>query len=476
MNLKATILAMFVVAALSCTAVPVSASSLSVELMDALHEQGVISDASYDELKKTAASGDEDAVSRELVELLHNNGTINDSSYQRLSEAAKRPVPQSSPAVTSAPDPAPTGDRPAGAAMSEVEEGFARLGGDIKLKIGAWVQGGFVYDDLGSNSGALPGSSAVTDSGNSFHFRHARPYLNFAFRDKTGFRIMMDAADTSGKPLRDVFVWFDYIPYTRVTFGQFLTPFGSESWRAPFENPMINYSYATTLMQLTNFRDTGLMIAPTYKTEVAGMPLKVGLATALIQGNGINGSDENGHKDVIGRAWVEPFVPGLQVGGSWYIGKNRVGNINPDWQRWGAEINYSPELVPGLALRGEYLFQSKYYAATAPATYPNRYVHSSGWYAQASYRLSGFDGGLGFLNNVQPAVRYEEMDEDMAVADNGRSKLTLGVNYWFNKYLRLLADYEIIDADSALATNTIMPKGIDAVDHNMLTTHLQLWF
>lgn len=456
------------------SSVAVQAASLSTELMDVLHEQGVISDASYDELKKTVATGGEEAAQAQLVELLYKNGTINEASYKRLSEAANHAAPQSSPAqpVAAATDTS----RPAPQAFSEVEEGFARLGGgDIKLKIGAWVQGGFVYDDSGANSGALPGSSTITNSGNSFQFRFARPYLNFAFKDKTGFRVMMDAADTAGKPLRDVFVWFDYIPYTRVTFGQFLTPFGGETWRAPFDNPMINYSLGSTLMQFTNFRDTGIMVAPKFKTEVAGKPFAAGLSTALIQGNGINASDDNDHKDIIGRAWVEPMVPGLQLAGSWYFGKSNNTTFDTDWRRWGAELNYAPVYAPGLAVRGEYLFQKKYYAT------PARYVNSTGWYAQAAYRMNGFDRGMNFLNNVEPTVRYEQLDEDTAVPDNTRTKLTLGFNYWFNKYLRLMTNYEIITADRGLnpiTGTTIMSAGkdIDRVDHNVLTSHLQIWF
>jgi len=475
MRLLKVAVAVFMILACAC-ATAFADDSMSGALLEVLHEQGVINDARYGEIKKAGETGGEQAMTRQLLEVLHEGGTISDEAYQRLvgkADAEKAAREARSAEAVSSPRATPTGDRPAEQAFEAVEEGFARLNNNnIKLKIGAWMEGGYSYDANGSSAGALPGSSTVnTNSGNQFYVRFARPYFNFSFKEKIGFRLVLDA--TGAPPLRDMYIWFDYIPYTRVTFGQFLTPFGSEVWRAPFENPMINYSLASTLMQFPNLRDIGVMVASKYSTEVAGMPLGAGVSVALINGSGMNNPDDNDHKDVIGRAWVEPFLPGLQVGGSWFVGKSTFKVGNRDWDRWAAEVNYKPSFLKGLALRGEYLFQRKFYET------PNRMVHSEGWYAQASYRPSGLDGGLSFLNDVETSLRYEELDEDTAIADNTRTRLTAGVNYWFNKYLRLMVNYESISADSGLEHNpsaSNMPKGIYTDDDEVVTTHLQIWF
>lgn len=499
-------------------------SSVSSALTDVLHTKGVIDDATYNDLKNAQAVGGDQALNSKLVEVLHNKGILDDASYNKLAEQAKAPVvavaPQASPASA-----APS-DRPLEKAFSAVEEGFAKLGGDtVKLKIGTWTQLGYVYDNAGSNQGALPYSSApVSNSSNQFYIRFARLYFNGTLGDKVGFRVMLDGAGTP--PLRDAYAWFDYIPYTRVTLGQFLTPFGDETWRAPFELPMINYSMAAGLMQFPNFRDIGLMASSKYITK-GPWPVGGGFATALINGSGMNTSDNNDTKDWIGRAWINPFVPGLSVGGSWYLGKTDVQRSSSnarvwnrfDNQRWGAELDYAPTFLKGLMVRAEYLQQRKFFnsfyepvvtrASAAPfgitassfndsskifaattettatalsKTSPFRQLrpgeiklyHSEGWYAEAAYRVNGLTGGLRFLNDFEPTFRYDYLDEDMATKNNSRNRYTFGLNYWVNKYTRILTNYESISAGDGLKSKSLV--NVDNFGHQVVTTNIQIWF
>lgn len=457
-------------------------SSVSTALTEVLHTKGVIDDATYSDLKNAQAVGGDQALDSKLVEVLHNKGILDDATYNKLAEQAKAPVvavaPQASPASA-----APSG-RPLDKAFSAVEEGFAKLGGDtVKLKIGTWTQFGYVYDNAGSNAGTLPYSSSVnSNSSNQFYIRFARLYFNGTLGDKVGFRVMLDGAGSP--PLRDAFLWADYIPYTRVTIGQFLTPFGSETWRAPFDLPMINYSMGAGLMQFPNFRDIGLMASSKYITKGA-WPVGGGFATALINGSGQNAADNNDQKDWIGRAWIYPFVPGLSVGGSWYLGKTGA-NSQFDNQRWGAELDYASTYVKGLNIRAEYLQQRKLFtdgfqsvgndSSKAPTALniTDRYYHSEAWYAQACYRVNGLAGPMKFLNDFEPTFRYDVLDDDMATPDNTRTRYTFGINYWLNKYTRILTNYESIHADKGLKTKSL--ANTDYFGHQVLTTNIQIWF
>jgi hypothetical protein len=520
---------------LAFAAAPAMAADQSVtgSLVDILHTKGVIDDNAYKDLKNAEATGGEQTMNKKLIEVLHNKGVIDDATYGKLNEEAAKQaaapapsVPQASPAPVAA---APA-ERPFDKALTSLEEGFAKLGGDtVKLKIGTWTQLGFTADNSGSNSSPLPGSSAVTaNSGDQFYVRFARLYFNFTLGEKMGFRIMVDGAGSP--PLRDAFIWFDYIPYNRVTVGQYLTPF-AETWRAPFDLPMINYSYQAQLMNF-NFRDTGLLLAGKYTTKVKDMPLGFGYNMALVNGSGINKSDDNDAKDFLGRAWINPLVPGLTLTGEWYDGRTGKNTLDTtagkeprshDVQRWGAEVDYVSTYLPGLQVRGEYLQQRKFYVtanALASASDPSqgisalslstvtsataelfpeaqKYYTSAGWYVQASYRLKFLPG---ILSNFEPKIRYDVLDEDTSnktltftkkvttgtpavtttttlqynPLNNTRRRVTLGLNYWLNKYARVLVDYEWIHADGGLRSFSLL--GNDLTSKQVFTTNLQIWF
>jgi phosphate-selective porin len=468
--------------ALTVFAAPALAADQSVSdvLVEALHSKGVLDDTTYTDIKNTEASGGQQALDRKLVEIMHNKGLIDDATYSKLSAktvavaSVSAPVRQAQLEIGPSAPVQAAPERPFDKSLSSLEEGFARLGGDtVKLKIGTWLQGGYAYDNRTPRGISVPFAeyNAInTETSNSFYMRYARLYFNGTLGDKLGFRIMVDGAG-SGAAVKDAYVYADYIPYARVTLGQFLTPFGDETWRAPFEVPAINYALASTYMQFINLRDTGLMLSGKYMSK-GGWPFGAGYATAIINGNGIGKTDSNNAKDWIGRAWINPFVPGLSVGGSWYLGK--MGSAkDQDWQRWGAEFDYTPTSGPaeGLMLRGEYLYQRKFLTVGGV----DRFSQSRGWYLEGAYRLKPLPG---ILANFEPVVRYEQFREDMALPHTDMARTTIGLNYWFNKYCRLMTNYEIIDAEKGVIPNLNNAGGnaMSNVNHEVLTTNVQVWF
>ncbi|MBI5695959.1 MAG: hypothetical protein HZC51_09525 [Nitrospirae bacterium] len=470
-------------------AVPAFADGQSFNgtLLDILHSKGVIDDASYNQVKDAQARGDMGA-NQMLADILFNKGVIDEASYKMLSAKAADEKAALNTAMNTAPQstavaPKPADDRPMAEVLAAAEDGFARLTGDkVKMKIGSWMQFGWLSDDLG-NSTYFPGvaNGASATSANQFYARYARLYFNGKLDDKIGFRVMFDAAPTSATVFRDAFVYFDHIPYAKVTLGQYLTPFGDEVWRAPMDVPTINYSMASTFIQIPTSRSLGVMLSGKYaaKTE-SGRPYSVGYGLSAINGavaaGTTAGTDDNDYKDVMGRVYVTPFVEGLSVGGSFYTGQTRhvLAGLEAKraHQRWATEFDYAPSFAKGLTLRGEYMWQKRFFTNGGM----NRYADAKGWYATGAYRISGLEGSAKFLNGLEPVIRYEEFDEDTTIPDNERDKATLGFNYYFNKYTRLMVNYEMVEAGRKLNNFTLQGSDNSNFDHNTLTTAVQVWF
>lgn len=472
----------------------------SAALLEVLHNKGVIDDASYADIK---GAGKGQAADKKLLDVLHTKGILDDATYTRLSEQAdaeeraSRIAPYArigEPPVATAPQATPAtaapsdGSRPFEKAFSSVEEGFAKLGGDtVKLKIGAFVQAGWLNDDAGFSVPSPPTTGLSYTSGNQFFVRRARLFFDGQLTDKAGFKVSVEASDTNGKVLRDAFAYIDYMPYNRVTVGQFKTPFGVETVEALGINPAINRSLVSNFIAYPTLRDLGVMLTGKYQTKAAGLPLGAGYSVGLFNGSGMNASDDNDRKDVVGRAWVNPLVEGLTLGGSASTGKTHAGaNNEQDHDRWGADIDYTPALIKGLKLRGEFMWERKYFKSyasknivTTPGDTFNRINHTYGWYALVSYRVEGLGGPLKYINGLEPVARYDLLDEDTSTRtaisrQNSRNRFTAGINYYLNKYTRLMADYEIIHADGSLRKNSL--ETIDLIGHHLFTTLVQVKF
>ena len=474
-----------------------AADSTGAALLEVLHNKGIVDDASYSEIKKAGSEGGEQSMNKKLLDVLHQKGVLDDATYAKLSGQADAETKAAAVAapVTTTPEgsPATAARRPLDKTLSSVEEGIARLSGDtVKLKIGTFIQAGWLNDDAGFSVAAPPTVGRSTTAGNQFFVRRARLFFDGMVMDKVGFKVSVEAADTTGKVLRDAFIFTDYIPYTRVTIGQFKIPFGLEGVQALGSLPVINRSFATNFIPYSTLRDLGGMVSGHYKTSVGSLPLGAGYAVGVFNGTGMNSTDDNDNKNVSGRVWVNPLVAGLTIGGSLYHGKTNTSStsdrIKKDWDRWGADVEYMPAFAKGLRLQGEYLWARKYFGTYAsqnvtststPLPTFGRQAHSSGWYALASYRVDGLKGYWRYLNGFEPVVRYDTLDEDTSTQtaqsrDDSRYRTTIGLNYYINKYARLMADYEIIHADGALRTKSL--ETIDTIGHHLFTGVFQIKF
>ena len=559
MRLISVLTSSLLILLLSVSAAFADGQKATSDLLDVLKAKGVLDDASYDSLKKKEAVSPTPAASTlQLLDVLRAKGVLGEEDYNRLSreaapaavpavatnpapaavpvaETVTAPAPEQATAAVPAPTAAasPVGERPIDGTLTKVEDSFARVTGDIvRLKIDGYIQAGYLNDDAGFSYGLPPTTDFSPTSGNQFFVRRARLGFNFNVGEKIGAKVQIEPAvdlftssSTSGgrSILRDAYVWTDYIPYTRITLGQFKTPFGLEGVESLSDNPTINRSMVTGLAH-SLLRDIGVMAAWKFNTDVSGLPLGAQWAVALVNGTGYNLPDDNDQKDIVFRGTVNPLVEGLNIGGSLYGGKTHVtptagAAFNKYHDSWAAEAEYVPPFLKGLKLRGEYLWNRQYYTKyysyasvtgtasdTPPATAstvgttPNnpstanaaRTVHTAGWYALAVYRVDGLQGIGSYLNGLEPLVRYDAMNEDedgtpwvftsgsgaatktLTVNSHTRYRTTVGLNYYFNNYARLMLDYEMIHVDAGLRRASIEP--IDLISHRLFTTLLQVKF
>ncbi len=481
-----------------------SKASAYNDLLDVLRAKGVLDRQAYDSLRKNeAASPAPAAGTLGLLDVLKKKGVISEKDYERISrEAAPSPAPASAPAASktapaaasaTAPAALPAAAsqaRPANGALTDFEDGFARLTGNrVRLKMGALLQAGWLYDNSGISVGSPPTGQISTTADNTFFVRRAKLFFGGKIFKKIGFMISMDG--TTNPLLSDAYAYLDYIPHARVTLGQFKTPFSIDQAMSIAAIPTINRSLVTNMVVNPQLRDVGVMLSGAYRMK--GRPFGAGYATELVNGNGKNSVDDNNQKDWAGRVWINPFVEGLTLGGSWYAGdtsnKKPVVDRHRDHEKWGADFEYAPPMVKGLRTMGEFEWERRYYdyytatdifntnntGAGANQTDPfGKYAHTFGYYLEAWYRVNGISGPASFLNAFEPVIRYDFLDENTSGAANDRDRWTFGANYYINRYVRVMADWEIIHAESGLAKDSL--EKIDLKSHDLFTTLLQIKF
>ena len=463
------------------------------DLLEVLKAKGVLDQQSYDKLKKNeAASPAPAAGTLGLLDVLKKKGIISEEDYNRISKEAgsapaqaiskTAPAPVQTAQISPASSPAPVAaERPLNGALTDFEDGFARLTGDkVRLKIGALLQAGWLYDDSGISVGSPPTGQISNTSDNTFFVRRAKLFFGGKIFKKIGFMVSMDG--TTNPLLSDAYAYLDYIPYTRVTLGQFKTPFSVDQLLSIGAIPTINRSLVTNMIVNPQLRDVGIMLSGAY--HMKNMPFGAGYATEIVNGNGKNNVDDNNQKDWAGRAWINPFVEGLTLGGSWYTGDTRAkagtGDHNHDHQKWGADFEYNPAMVKGLRTMGEFEWERRYYDNYASHDIFSggkafgKYAHTFGYYLEAWYRVNGISGPASFLNAFEPVVRYDFLDENTSGVANDRDRWTFGANYYIDRYVRVMADWEVIHAESGLAKDSL--EKIDLRSHNLFTTLLQIKF
>ena len=219
--------------------------------------------------------------------------------------------------------------------------------------------GGFVgvqyFDDASTNAG-----SPV----DGWKFKCARLHARSSLSERLGGIIQYEAC--SGTPVITVaYISLMHIPHTLINIGHVKLSFGMDIYRHPLTNPTVNPSYAST--KIWPGSDMGVQVTHTRRY--------VFTTVSFQNGNPFAFSDNNNAKSFCGKLVLRPSG-GLDVGGSYYVGK--LGADERSTTRYAGQMEYRNN---GLWLRGEWL------ASNDEQTAGGSKIKSLGYYGVAAYRV-----------------------------------------------------------------------------------------
>lgn len=253
----------------------------------------------------------------------------------------------------------------------------------------------------------------------TFDVRRARLDLRAAPTERLDLRLQTELAGSSAKIL-DATAAYQLSQTHKLTAGQFLIPFSLENVTSNTRLETINRSQVVEALVARgsdvignhNGRDTGLQAGGSF-FEYCNRKL-IEYAVGVFNGSGINRTDQDEQKDIIGRV-VFRVLDDLSIGASIYEGSYIGGNRD----RAGVEFAYTgdPFSMKGEYIRGEDGSKDK-----------------EGWYLQAGYFI--------IPKLLQGVVRFDTFDPDRSVSRNETDVFTAGANIYFNKWAFLQVNYE----------------------------------
>lgn len=326
--------------------------------------------------------------------------------------------------------------------------------------------------------------------------------------------------------LFDAFADLHYFPYASLMAGKFRPPInGLERQQGA---PNIAFVERALTQNLTPARDIGVMLHgqipyPGYKTQYTILPVfkeffgyELGVFNGARDGGNVD-SEQDDNKEFAGRLISHPFlhsgIPaleglGINLAGSW--GQPRGHSLNKLTSAGQqAFLTYNPNVT---AFGDAYRITAGAYWYWGPFGLLTEYVISSqrladgtrtrtvrqdntAWQVQASYVLTGeqnsffgikparnFDPFAGIWGAFQIAARWGELDVDddtfkfngvFANPSTSASKATewaLGLNWYLNPNIKLMADYAQTDFDGGAA------RGRDRPTEKAFLTRFQYQF
>ncbi|MDY5768291.1 MAG: porin [Alloprevotella sp.] len=321
------------------------------------------------------------------------------------------------------------------------------------FKFGGYIMEKYSYSDR---------SGQATNGG--FDTRFVRLYMDGKVYQDFYYKLQMEVNGQpgvdKGPRIVDAFVEWQKYDCFRVKLGQFKRSFGFENPYSPLNVGLGSYSQAT--MKLASIgdrigehkssgRDVGVQVQGDLFPAADGhkwLHYQIG----FFNGQGINHTDKDHHKDLIGGLWFSP-VKNLAIGGFGWNGKyTNESYTNPATQlrsakrvRWGVGMKYEDKWT----VRGEYM--SSVGGVTTDATRSDR---SDAWYATV---------GVPVAPKVKVYARYDCYRDtkqwSSLVANYG-----LSGNYYLTKNLIFQLNYTFTDDRTARRAATPTDSRYNTVD------------
>lgn len=385
--------------------------------------------------------------------------------------------------------------------------------GANKLNVGAYVHFDGRYF---INSGDTPTST--------FLFRRARIDLKGKFLKYYDFKFMPDFA--GGQViLQDAYLNVNYVPWARLQAGKYKTPFGIE--RLQSANALMFIERALPNNLVPN-RDLGFMLhgLPFY----GALEYQLAILDGVVDGGGQNNdTDTNDDKLFAGRVFALPFKDftieplrgfGIGVAGTYGRQNGSLSNLQlPQYRSDGQQVFFryvtnSPATPTGTAFADgpQWRISPQGYWYWGPAGFLWEWVQSSNdvrlnkathsisanaWQTQFSWVVTGenntyrgttpaknFDPwkfGDGYWGAVEVAGRYAHFEVDPDVytfnlvnpqqSARKAGAWALGVNWYANKMVRLMFDY-----DNTTFTGGGKAKGTNRKPAQVIQSRVQFVF
>ncbi len=275
-----------------------------------------------------------------------------------------------------------------------------------------------------------------------FDIRRARLDFKGAITDKWAYH--MHAEFANSVKMMDATIAYKCNDYLKIMAGQTFIPFSLENLTGNTKLETIDRSQVVEALAARGKDVIGNMNGRDIGIQFSGSVLKINdhflldYALGIFNGAGVNTADNNEAKDFSARLIFHP-IRGLDLGGSVYNGYDNWASGTPVLannqvrNRVGGEVAYT---LKALSLRGEYIYGQ------------DGGINRSGYYAQAGYYF--------IPKKFQVVFKYDSYDANLSIADNISTNYTCGLNWVFNDFTRIQADYTNRHEQGAQVNNDVI--------------------
>ncbi len=283
-------------------------------------------------------------------------------------------------------------------------------------------------------------NSESSDSNGDFDLRMVRLYVDGKVMEDWKYRLQVEVSGAPGVDkgvrLLDAYGEWNKFPEFTVRFGQMKRPFSFENPYNPWNVGWGNYSQV--IQKLVGFsdrvgehscggRDAGILfqgdLFPVSTHRL--FHYQVG----IFNGQGINHSDANKNKDLIGGLWISP-IKALQIGAFGWTGRYTKDDVKVNRNRMAFGFKYEDQWTA----RAEYITSQG--GKTSDSRYAER---ADGWYTTIGVPIS----------SKLKAYAIWDVYRDEKTSDTQTSNYAAALNYTLVKNLMLQATYYYTHASNA---------------------------
>lgn len=285
----------------------------------------------------------------------------------------------------------------------------------------------------------------TSKNGGGFDLRMVRGCVKGTILDEWNYYIQLEYSGAPGVDkgvrLLDAYGEWKRFPEFSVKFGQMKRVFTFENPYSPWDTGFGNYSQLVQKLagmsdrvgeHSSGGRDAGIVVQGDLfpAEDHRWLHYQVG----VYNGQGINHSDENKQKDVIGGLWVSPTKE-LQIGAFGWTGRYTKNNVTVDRNRMAYGIKYE----------GDWTVRAEYATSQGGKT-DNRFAatRADAWYVSVGAPLC----------KKLKAYAVWDVYRDEKTSDTQNALYTLALNYRLWKNLMIQGTYSYTDGSQAAYSDT----------------------